>query len=97
MTTEQTDRGRLDYATDSISAYTSIDDGEQRYETEEGTIHKNMQPLNPADAITLRQEQESSSDENMEDLGDEGECSSYVSPKPAGQSTISDRNSNPLG
>jgi len=40
MLVEQTDRGRLDYATDSISAYTSIDDGEQRYETEEGTIHK---------------------------------------------------------
>lgn len=36
----QTDRGRLDYATDSLSAYTSIDDGEQRYETEEGTVNK---------------------------------------------------------
>ena len=28
----------------------------------------------------LREENDSSSDENMEDLGDEGECSSYVSP-----------------
>ena len=34
---EQTDRGRLDEATDSISAYTSIDDGECKYETEECT------------------------------------------------------------
>lgn len=76
----QTDRGRLDYATDSLSAYTSIDDGEQRYETEEGTVNKQTRPSNPIDHIMLREENDTSSDENMEDLGDEGECSSYVTP-----------------
>lgn len=33
-----------------------------------------MQVSDPNAMITLRQENESSSDENMEDLGDEGEC-----------------------
>jgi len=42
--------------------------------------------------ITLRQENESSSDEDMEDLGDEGECSSYMSPSHAASGTMSERN-----
>jgi hypothetical protein len=61
---------------DDISAYhTSIDDGEQRYETEETTINK-IQKEASSDFLIKIQDDDESSEDDMGDLGDEGECSS---------------------
>lgn len=78
----QTDRGMLDL--DSISGFTSIDDGEQRYETEDATTSNKIQKPD-TDKQTHQEEMriEDSSEDDMEDLGDEGEVTSNVASKSA--------------
>jgi len=62
---------------DDISAYhTSIDDGEQRYETEETTTINKIQKEASSDFLIKIQDDDESSEDDMGDLGDEGECSS---------------------